>query len=1749
MGGKKGGGQSTPYEAANTLSSAQSLRIIDVIAEGVVSGFANGDDAPFKSVYFDDTPVQNPDGSFNFKGVVGFFQRGTPDQDYIPGFDTSERTVAVSARVRKDTPIVRTVSDSLISRLRITVGVERNAQTRDNGDTVAANTVMQVELVGASGVVAARTVAFTEKGSGAYYQDVVMDKLPPVPFNVRVSRISADSTSDRISNNTFFASYVEIVDAKLSYPHCAVAALAIDSDQFGSSVPRRNYLLKGRLLKVPSNYNPDARTYAPGAWDGGFKTAWSNNPAWVFYDIVTTPRYSTLARRLKVADIDKWSLYQIGRYCDEMVSDGYGGQEPRFVCNAYVANRRQAGEVLLDLASVFTGLPVWNGNQLSVVMDTNSDPVALYNNSNVKDGLFTYAGAAFKGIHTAVEVQYLDKYDGYRSKIEPVQDDVAIKRYGLNPKRVTAFGCDSRGQAVRVGAWLLQTELRQQNTISFTVGREGLRHLPYDVVTVMDNSYAGAELSGRVIDVSGSLITLDRDVGDAAGTLLYFVVDGAPQSVKVVAVAASNQLHVADGKGIEPGAAWVLSGKVKSRLYRAIGIKENTDEGTYTITALLHDPKKYAVVDGWASFDKDTTTLHTLQPELTGGSVAVENGAVVITWDNLTASGDVLSYDIKIYKDGKLYSHLPDAKSAEYRAENLPNGSYRVEIRGKNARGVMSEPLIQAFTLDYTLKNLRTKSKLFAIDLSWGVPEKVLRRAATEIWYAASRDLARAQKLDAVAWPQTGYTLNGVDVADRYWFWVRLVDADGLAGEFVGPAEGRADDDPAPIVAQITGAITESTLSRELIDQLDGKIAAGDSKTAADAAAALQKEAQARATALTAEAAARTAAINKEISDRVADVNAARNKAAGDLTAKAAELGTKITSVENVNNQQAQQINTVTAAQGVTAAGLETEKKARADGDAAEAAARTTLAARVTTAEGSITRNDGLRVTGDKANADAIAAMGVRVGSAESGITNLQQTVAGNQAATATDIKTLQASVGAGANLMQDSELKYGFTYLRANATSGDVTIGMNHAAYPVAGRNILFVRRAFVDTINRTMVLQRMAIQRGKIYQVAADCYQKGGAASGCKIYVRPVDATGAWNSTGVQVKNVGAAAVHDSRPFEYGHFVRSGENIRIDAASPVTHIDIAFSVRETTGTSVLIQLLTNPMICEVASIDAPLVPYSPGADPLIGVSEAGFNEYKQAQATADAAQTTELNAAKSSIAGNTAEIGTIKTTKADKNEVATLARTALQSEWRGYTDTAKAAAATDAQTKANTAQQAAINEAQRLNTATNASVTALQQTVSNNNTATATALENLNASLSSSAVDLVVPGADGTTRWQVMTSSSQDAAVVNGLLTIGRIDSAVTSGWTAAGTDVLPLMPGVVYKITYRLRQTWNPNGNARYYLGYAGLAADRKTMVNMSGANSIGSQHYFPGSGTALPLNEWVELSGYAVHPADADKVAMLPGARLAHENVRFISALLYLNYNNQPGKVELEWVKFEAVNSATLGVQAELNSYKQVQATIDAAQTSEINVAKSSIAGNTAKVTALETTVANNQSAMASRVSSVETQTGQNTASITSTSNAVTSLTGKVSALHTVKVEAISGGRKVVAGTALGVDGATGDSQFLVYADKFGMVNPSSKQIDTPFVINNTAGGAKMALKGDFVATGSILGSHIAANQTIQAPNILGGSLNIGGGRFTVNGAGQVSIAAQSGNVGLKVTNERIEVYDESGVLRVRLGKLV
>ena len=823
MGGKSGGGAATPYEAPNTLNSAQSLRVVDAVCEGEIKGFAYGNDEPWKSVFFDDTPVQNQDGSFNFKGVAGFFLRGTPDQGYIPGFDAVERTVSVGVEVKKHAAAVRAVTDARVSGLRVTVGVERNAHTQDNGDTLAAQTTLVVELVGNSGVAKSLSVSFTEKSGGVYYEDVLFDELPSTPFNIRVIRATEDSSSDRVQNKTFFASYTEITDAKLSYPYTAIAAIAADSDQFGSNNPRRNYLIDGMLLNVPSNYDPATRTYSSAVWDGSFKKAWSDNPAWVFYDVLTQPRYSTLARRLKVSDIDKWTLYRIAKYCDELVDDGFGGKEPRFSVNAYLSERRQAGELLNDLASVFRGLPVWNGQSFSLVMDADSDPVAVYANANVKDGQFIYSGAALKSVTTAALVQYADRHDGWRMKTEYVQNNEAVRRYGLNVKQVQAFGCSSRGQAARFGEWLIQTALRQQETVTFSVGREGLRHLPYDVIQIADNDYAGTQIAGRVQAVKTynngkrKLLTLDRAFTQR-GWFKVSLSDGATvRMLNAYATVSKNEIELSDASvPVSEGDVWAIHGSVKPRLFRVVATKDNGD-GTFEVSAVSHAPDKYADVDASASFSAESrTTLHDRRARPSLLEIEEREGSAVLSWDTEAASGEILDYDVKVFRNGKLYRHIPDAKSADVGLENLPLGSYRAEIRSRNARGVLSDAAVKSWTIDYSVNMLQAVAKFNAIDLSWNVPQVAVNALNTEIWYGTTADVQGMKRLAVLPYPQNTYTMAGVAVTDVYYFAVRIVDAHGNSGEYSSVVSGRSDPDPAPVLAQIQGQIGRDTLSDTL---------------------------------------------------------------------------------------------------------------------------------------------------------------------------------------------------------------------------------------------------------------------------------------------------------------------------------------------------------------------------------------------------------------------------------------------------------------------------------------------------------------------------------------------------------------------------------------------------------------------------------------------------------------------------------------------------------------------------------------------------------------------------------------------------------------------------------------------------------------------------------------------------------------------------------------------------------------------
>ena len=1632
MGGKSGGGQRTPYEAPNSLSSAQSLRIIDAVSEGVVSGFANGDDAPFKSVYFDDTPVQNSDGSYNFNGVTGYFQRGEQDQSYVPGFDASERTVAVSAAVKQNQPIVRAVTDELVSRLRITVAVERNAQVEDNGDTVPADTLMRVELINSNGVQASNQVRFNEKSSGTYYQDVEFDVVPQVPFNIRVFRISPDSKTDKVSNNTYFSSYVEIVDAKLSYPHTAFAALSIDSAQFGNQIPRRNYLMKGRLVKVPSNYNPETRQYTGGTWDGSFKTAWTNNPAWVFYDVLTQPRFSTLARRLNVADIDKWSLYQIGKYCDEPVDDGFGGKEPRFVCNAYITDLMQAGEFLNNLASVFTGLPVWNGQQVSVVMDADADPVAQYTNANVKDGLFNYAGAALKSIHTAVHVQYIDKYDGYRAKTEYVADNEAIARYGLNIKQITAFGCDSRGQAARFGAWTLQTELRQQNAVTFEIGREGLKHLPYDIVQIMDNQYAGAELSGRVAAISGNVLTLDRPVSDAVGALVFYSEGGSLKSAKVTA-AAGNKVTLERAVPLQAGDTWVLSGKVKPRLYRAIGIKENTDAGTYTVTALLHDPKKYAAVDSFAHFDHEITTLHNTAPVLTDAAVNTDGGTVVMTWDNLAANGQVLTYDIKIYRNNSLYRHIPDAQTAEIRLENLPNGNYRAEIRGRNARGVLSAPLVKAWSIDYTVTGLRTTPKTLSVAVDWVLPQTVVSELVSELWYSKTNNLQTATKLASLAYPQNSYTLTGVGVADVYYFWVRIRDIAGNTGEFTAAVQGRADNNPAPIVQQIQGAIGKSALSRELIDTLNRDMAAAAglkvSAEAAERAKALQEEARARTAAIQAESSARTAAIQAESSARTAE-----------LARKSSEIGTRIAATEAVNEQQAQQIQTVTSAQGNTAAGLEAEKKARTDGDRAEAQARETLA--------------------------------VRLGNAESGISALRETVTRQDAARSSEINTLTAKL--------------------ENVEVG----GRNYALSTAAADKILTVS-GNNQTKNVTIdVSSALELKQGDSLIISCD--------------IELVNATSPY---GKPYPRIGVELSVTYSDNTIGYFSAWYDEAVKDAPKTlkrrlVAKHTVAKDVKAVRGLIVQARYQTSDSI-KVSGVklergtvatDWSPAPEDSNADAsALAALSAELTAYKAAQVETDKAQTEEIRAAKAVASGNQAEITRLQTAKAEKDEVATIARSALSAEWKRDADNAKtaavAAAVADAKVKADAAQAAAERAAQAKADAAQAAAAADAKTKSDAAKAAAIAdAAAKDAQIKREAAADAKAKADKALADAKSYSDTASAKIDRLAETVSRNDAARSSE---------------INTLTAKLENV--EVGGRNYALSTA--AADK--ILTVSGNNQTKNVTIDVSSALELKQGDSLIIS-CDIELVNATSPYGKPYPRIGVE--------LSVTYSDNTIGYFSAWYD-EAVKDAPKTLKRRLVAKHTVAKDVKAVRGLIVQARYQT--SDSIKVSGVKLergTVATDWSPAPEDSNADTSALTALSAKVQQASSAVAEIGGKIQSLYTLKTEAIAGGRRAVAGVAVGADGKTGSGEILLMADKVAYVDPKDKTVTPAFVTVIENGRAKQALNGDLFASGSVLAKHLAANLTVEAPTLNGATVNAGlinGG--TIRGARIEAVDLEAANI--------------------------
>lgn len=708
-GGKGGGGgseQRAPVEAPNTLRSASTARIIDMLGEGPIVGLVDG----MRSVFLDDTPLQNADSTYNFKGVTIHTRNGDPVQGYIPGFSSVETEVDVSVQVKTTQPVVRTVSNPDVDAIRVKIRVPTLTSTSTTtGDIKGTKVKLAVDVMPASGAwKEQKVIEITGKTTSVYERQARVEMFGEGPWNIRVRRITADSEKTTLQNETHWSTYTEITDAKLSYPDSALVGIQIDARQFGNTVPSRSYDVKGRIIRVPSNYDQETRAYS-GIWNGTFKLAWTDNPAWVFYDMATHTRYGA-----NQASVDKWSLYQIGQYCDELVPDGFGGTEPRFTVNTVIAEQADAIVALAQMASAFRGMVYWGTNTAVPVADMPSDPVMLVTPANVIGGDFEYSGTSLRDRHSVAAVTWNDPADNYKQQIELVEDAETVRRVGWRQTDVTAFGCTSIGQAHRLGKWILYSEQFEAETVTYSASMDHLNVRPGDIIAVSDPATAGARMGGRVVQVGLSSLVLDAVPTTQPGSTLHLDVmlpSGVIERREVLSV-SGNSVQLTAPLSTEPlkAAMWVLSSvSLKPRLFRVSSVSEDSDGLTYQVTAAEYAADKYDHVEQGLPVFEQPVFAGIQTPRVVEGLVATDvtyrSGSGIATklslsWDRTDDNALTWSIRMRDTEDGNwdIYDNLV---TPTLEIPNVTDGAtYIIECYAVSSLGRRSaEPATYSYTV------------------------------------------------------------------------------------------------------------------------------------------------------------------------------------------------------------------------------------------------------------------------------------------------------------------------------------------------------------------------------------------------------------------------------------------------------------------------------------------------------------------------------------------------------------------------------------------------------------------------------------------------------------------------------------------------------------------------------------------------------------------------------------------------------------------------------------------------------------------------------------------------------------------------------------------------------------------------------------------------------------------------------------------------------------------------------------------
>ncbi|SLX13090.1 gp24 [Klebsiella pneumoniae] len=898
--GRKGGGskQRTPTEQPDDLQSVAKAKILLALGEGEFAGGLTG-----KDIYLDGTPLENADGSQNFSGVSWEFRPGTQAQTYIQGIPGSENEISVGTEVSSKTAWTHTFTNTQLSAVRVRLKWPSLMKQEDDGDVVGNTVKYAIDLQTDGG--AWQTVletAVTGKTTSGYERSHRID-LPQAgsTWTLRLRKISPDANSVKVGDVMTLQNYTEVIDAKLRYPNTALLYIEFDSSQFNGSIPQISCEPRGRVIRVPDNYNPETREYT-GVWTGGFKWAWTDNPAWIYYDIVIADRFG-LGNRLSSANISKWTLYQIAQYCDQLVPDGRGGDgmEPRYTCNVYVQERNDAYTVLRDFAAIFRGMTCWNGEQIVVQADMPRDVDFTYTRANIV-GKPRYSSSSSQVRYTNALVSWSDPDNAYADAMEPAFIPELVSRYSFNQLEMTAIGCTRQSEAHRKGLWGILTN-NKDRVVEFDVGLDGRIPQPGYIIALADELLAGRVNGGRISAVNGRVITLDRDVDAKPGDRLQLnLPSGISQSRTIQAVNGRRQITVTTAYSETPEreCVWAVeSNDLFLQQYRVTGVKENGD-ATLTITGVSHDPDKFARIDTGAIIDQRPVSVlpagNQSPPDdivITSRSVVNQGISVETMQVNWSAVSGAIAYEAQWRRNDGNWINVPRSSTTSFEVSGIYAGRYLVRVRAINAAEISSG---WAYSEEKTLTGkvgeplaplaLATRSLVHGVQVSWEFPTGSGDTLRTELQYSKNQDGSAPMPLSDVAYPGKSYQQMGLSMGAEFWYRARLVDRLGNESPWTGWVQGMASDNFDDYYENLTDAIkdtdaweeTQRTISetqegiRNTQQELE-QTAEELRQEAADQAKQVSQDIDASAKSITADVDGKISAVNKTITDELTSVN------------------------------------------------------------------------------------------------------------------------------------------------------------------------------------------------------------------------------------------------------------------------------------------------------------------------------------------------------------------------------------------------------------------------------------------------------------------------------------------------------------------------------------------------------------------------------------------------------------------------------------------------------------------------------------------------------------------------------------------------------------------------------------------------------------------------------------------------------------------------------------------------------------